>query len=83
MSGVGTPRRLLRCKSAVAGVQRLREDVVPPGALAVRADSDVVFDQHAIECRAGELAALKGSRIAVVPNRRGDFVLTLTFLTSL
>src|SRR5450759_5941446 len=38
--------------------QPLDEDVVPPGALAVHADSDPIFDQHASECRAGELAAL-------------------------
>src|SRR5450631_4735971 len=38
--------------------QPLDEDVVPPGALAVHADSDPIFDQHAGECRAGELAAL-------------------------
>ena len=40
-----------------AAPQPLDEDVVPPGALAVHADGDAVFDQHASECRAGELAA--------------------------
>src|SRR6202043_2635691 len=48
--------------------QPLDEDVVPPGALAVHADGDSVFDQHASECRASELAALIGVadlRIAV------------------
>src|SRR4029077_7436572 len=51
-----------------AAPQPLDEDVVPPNALAVHADSDPVFDQHAGECRAGELAALIGVaylRIAV------------------
>src|ERR1700730_17605803 len=38
--------------------QPLDEDVVAPSALAVHADGDPVFDQHASECRAGELAAL-------------------------
>src|SRR5271169_926298 len=41
-----------------AAPQPLDEDIVPPGALAVHADGDAVFDQHAGECRAGELAAL-------------------------
>jgi hypothetical protein len=41
-----------------AAPQPLDEDVVAPGALAVHADRDPVFDQHASECRAGELAAL-------------------------
>src|SRR6202045_956185 len=41
-----------------AAPQPLDEDVVPPGTLAVHADGDPVFDQHASECRAGELAAL-------------------------
>src|SRR5450631_4621591 len=51
-----------------AAPQSLDEDVVPPGALAVHAVGDPVFDQHAGECRAGELAALIGVadlRIAV------------------
>src|SRR4029077_10716609 len=43
-----------------AAPQPLDEDVVPPGALAVHADGDPVLDQHASECRAGELAALVG-----------------------
>src|SRR5450631_2601293 len=43
-----------------AAPQPLDEDIVPPGALAVHADGDPVFDQHASECRAGELAALIG-----------------------
>jgi len=38
--------------------QPLDEDVVAPGALAVHADADPVFNQHASESRAGELAAL-------------------------
>src|SRR5664280_3895171 len=41
-----------------AAPQPLDEHVVPPGALAVHADGDPVFDQNASECRAGELAAL-------------------------
>src|SRR5246127_5896661 len=41
-----------------AAPQPLDEDIVPPGALAVHADGDGVFDQHAREGRAGELAAL-------------------------
>src|SRR5271169_2280095 len=41
-----------------AAPQPLDEDIVPPGALAVHADGDGVFDQHASEGRAGELAAL-------------------------
>jgi hypothetical protein len=41
-----------------AAPQPRDEDVVPPGALAVHADGDPIFDQHASECRAGELAAL-------------------------
>ena len=41
-----------------AAPQPLDEDVVPPGALAVHADGDLVFGQHAGECRASELAAL-------------------------
>jgi hypothetical protein len=48
--------------------QQLDEDGVPPGALAVHADGDAVFDQHASEWRAGELASLIGVadfRIAV------------------
>jgi hypothetical protein len=39
-----------------AAPQSLDEHVVPPGALAVHADGDPVFDQNASECRAGELA---------------------------
>src|SRR5260370_17899455 len=38
--------------------QSLDEDIVPPGALAVHADGDAVFDQHASECLPCELAAL-------------------------
>ena len=41
-----------------AAPQPLDEHVVPPSALAVHADRDPVFDQHAGERRAGELAAL-------------------------
>src|SRR5450631_4165623 len=41
-----------------AAPQPLDEDVVTPGAFAVHADGDLVFDQHASECSAGELAAL-------------------------
>src|SRR5438132_7845891 len=41
-----------------AAPQPLDEDVVPPSPFAVHADGDRVFDQHASECRAGELAAL-------------------------
>lgn len=36
----------------------LDEDVVAPGALSVLADGDLVFDQHAGEGLAGELASL-------------------------
>src|ERR1700683_1333660 len=43
-----------------AAPQPLDEDVVPPGALAVHADGDLVFGQYAGECRASELAALIG-----------------------
>src|SRR5262245_31286233 len=41
-----------------AAPQPLDEHIVAPGAPAVHADGDPVFDQHASECRAGELAAL-------------------------
>src|SRR5450756_2308206 len=41
-----------------AAPQPFDEHVVPPCSLAVHADGDLVFDQHASECRAGELAAL-------------------------
>src|SRR6266498_1470890 len=41
-----------------AAPQPLDEDVVPPGALAVHADGDGVFDQHAGEGRPRELATL-------------------------
>jgi len=41
-----------------AAPQTLDEDIVPPGALAVHADGNAIFDQHASECLAGELAAL-------------------------
>ena len=40
--------------------QPLDKHVVVPCALAVHADLDVVFDQHAGEVFAGELAALVG-----------------------
>src|SRR5450830_1215424 len=43
-----------------AAPQPLDEDIIPPGALAIHADGDPVFDQHASECSAGELAALIG-----------------------
>src|SRR6202035_552153 len=52
-----------------AAPKPLDEHVVPPSALAVHADGDAVFDQHASECRAGELAALirvEDLRLAVV-----------------
>src|SRR5215217_8804526 len=38
----------------------LDEDVVSPGALAVHADGDTSFEQHAGEVVAGELRALIG-----------------------
>ena len=41
-----------------AAPKPLDEHVVPPSAPAVHADGDPVFDQHASERRAGELAAL-------------------------
>src|ERR1700733_3021161 len=41
-----------------AAPKPLDEHVVPPSALAVHADGDPVFDQHASKRRAGELAAL-------------------------
>ena len=41
-----------------AAPKPLDEHIVPPSAPAVHADGDLVFDQHASERRAGELAAL-------------------------
>ncbi len=41
-----------------AAPQPLDEDIVPPGALAIHADGDGVFDQHTRKGRAGEPAAL-------------------------
>ena len=59
-----------------AAPQPLDEHVVPPGALAVHADGDPVFDQNASECRAGELAALirvEDIRLAVTSQSVGRF----------
>ena len=53
-----------------AAPKPLDEHVVPPSALAVHADGDLVFNQHASERRAGELAALIGVedlRLATAP----------------
>src|SRR6202034_893776 len=41
-----------------AAPKPLDEHVVPPSAIAVHADGDPVFDQHASERRTGKLAAL-------------------------
>ena len=50
-----------------AAPKPLDEHIVPPSALAIHADGDPVFDQHASERRTGELAALIVLKISGLP----------------
>ena len=51
----------------------LDEDIVPPGALAVHRDLDLLGQQHFGEVGAGELAAIEGQK-AFDPTSGGDAV---------